>query len=399
MSQSNKESPNILALQAYQEDPKLSLRRATFIYDIHFETLYGRSIGPPARCDWVPKQRKLSDLDEQIIIQYILDLDSRGFPSRHRDVDEMVNQLLADRDASPVGKRWAINFIKRQPELKTCFQKRYDYQTVIRNWFRLVQNTVAKNLPTDWVIATTQNGWTDNKTGLEWLKHFNQCTTSRSTGPYRLLILDGHESHLSADFEIYCEENKIITLYMPPHSSHLLQHLDVGCFGPLKKAYGREIEHLIRRSITHISKIEFFPAVYAAFQATMTEKNIKGGFKGARLVPFDLKSVISKLDVQLRTPTPAEEEAHEAQSWTSSTPRTVLEAGSQSEYLQRRIRRYQSSSPELILEALRLLEKGTKAVMHKVALLVAANRELRQANEILSRRRRAKGPAYRIGEI
>ncbi|KAM5529231.1 transposase [Fusarium oxysporum f. sp. phaseoli] len=157
-----------------------------------------------------------------------------------------------------------------------------------------------------------------------------------------------------------------------------------------RSAYGREIEHLIRRSITHISKTEFFPAFYAAFQLTMTEANIKGGFRGAGLVPFDPEVVISKLDAQLRTPTPIEEVAQQAQSWTSRTPRTALEAGSQSEYLQRRIRRHHSSSPESILEALRSLEKGTKAVMHKVALLAAENRDLRQANEILSRRRRAK---------
>ncbi|KAJ0133261.1 hypothetical protein HZ326_23671 [Fusarium oxysporum f. sp. albedinis] len=31
----------------------------------------------------------------------------------------MANRLLADRDASPVDKRWAINFVKRQPDLKT----------------------------------------------------------------------------------------------------------------------------------------------------------------------------------------------------------------------------------------------------------------------------------------
>ena len=104
-----------------------------------------------ARSDCVPNNRKLSDLEEQIIVQYILDLDSRGFPSRHRDVEEMANRLLADRDASPVGKRWAINFIKRQPQLKTCFQRRYNYQRAkcedpiaIRNWFRLVWNTIAK---------------------------------------------------------------------------------------------------------------------------------------------------------------------------------------------------------------------------------------------------------------
>ncbi|KAJ0130878.1 Uncharacterized protein HZ326_26033, partial [Fusarium oxysporum f. sp. albedinis] len=107
--------------------------------------------------------------------------------------------------------------------------------------------------------------------GLEWLKHFDRSTTNRSTGPYRLLILDGHESHHSTDFERYYEEKKIITLCMPAHSSHLLQPLDVGCFGPLKKAYGQEIEHLIRCSITHISKTEFFSAFYAAFKATFAE--------------------------------------------------------------------------------------------------------------------------------
>ncbi|KAF4417492.1 hypothetical protein FACUT_12155 [Fusarium acutatum] len=421
MSRSNKESQIVLALQAYQADPKLSLRRAAFIYNVYFQTLHHRSQGRQARSDCIPNSRKLSDLEEQIIVQYILNLDSRGFPSRLRDVEEMANRLLADRDASPVGKRWAHNFIKRQPELKMRFQRRYDYQrakcedpVAIRNWFRLIQNTIAKygirsddiwnfdetgfmmgvissamvitsserrgrpksvqpgnrewvtaiqainaegqaidpfivvagqyhlanwyresNLPATWAIATTKNGWTDNETGLEWLKHFNRCTTNRSTGPYRLLILDGHESHQSADFQIYCEENNIITLCMPPHSSHLLQPLDVGCFGLLKKAYGREIEQLIRRSITHISKTEFFPAFYAAFQLTMTESNIKGGFRGAGLAPFDPEAVISKLDVQLQTPTPAEEEAQQAQSWTSRTPRTVLEAGSQSEYLQR----------------------------------------------------------------
>ncbi|KAJ0130415.1 ATP-dependent DNA helicase pif1 [Fusarium oxysporum f. sp. albedinis] len=151
MSDSYQEARIILALQAYQADPKLSLRRAAFIYDVHFQTLHHRSLGRQARSDWVPKQRKLSDLEEQIIVQYILDLDSRGFPSRHRDVEEMANRLLADRNASPVGKRWAINFIKRQPELKTRFQRRYDYlrakcedPIAIRNWFRLVENTIAK---------------------------------------------------------------------------------------------------------------------------------------------------------------------------------------------------------------------------------------------------------------
>jgi hypothetical protein len=40
----------------------------------------------------------------------------------------------------------------------------------------------------------------------------------------------------------------------------------------------------------------------------MTEKNIKAAFREAGLVPLDPESVISKLDVRLRTPTPVVEE-------------------------------------------------------------------------------------------
>jgi hypothetical protein len=236
----------------------------------------------------------------------------------------MANRLLADRGAQPVGKLWANNFINRQPELKMRFLQKHDYKralysdpTIIRNWFRLVENTIAKygirlddiwnfdetgfimgmistrkvatraqrrgkpksiqpgsrewvtvieginaagwaippfiivtgkhhlrnwyegsSLPSDWAIATTQNGWTNNETGLKWLKHFDEYTINRSVGRYRLLILDGYESHHSADFEVYCKEKEIITLCIPALAYHLLQSLDVGCFGPLKMAYG-----------------------------------------------------------------------------------------------------------------------------------------------------------------
>jgi len=91
-----------------------------------------------------------------------------------------------------------------------------------------------------------------------------------------------------------------------------------GALGPLKKAYGREIEHLIRRSILYISKTQFFPAFYDAFQAAITKENIKGGFRGAGLVPFDPEYVVSKLDVQLRTPTPAEEVTNPSSPWVST---------------------------------------------------------------------------------
>jgi hypothetical protein len=177
---------------------------------------------------------------------------------------------------------------------------------------------------------------------------------------------------------------------MPPHSSHLLQPLDVGCFGPLKKAYGRQIDQLIRRYINHITKTEFFSAFCTAYQAAITESNIRGGFRGAGLAPFNPEHVISKLDIQLRTPTPPEEVTEPSTPWTLKTPKTILETQSHSKYLQERIRNHKSSSPESIIEAVKYFEKGQSILLHKIALLEAKNQELQQANDMLSRRRRAK---------
>ena len=119
-----------------------------------------------------------------------------------------------------------------------------------------------------------------------------------------MLVLNNHESYINAEFTEYCKENNIIPLCLLPHSSHLIQLLDVGVFSGLKKLYSAQISLFIRAHITHITKDDFIPAFRVAFEEVFTEKNIKGGFRGAGLVPLDPETIISKLDVKLRTPTP-----------------------------------------------------------------------------------------------
>jgi hypothetical protein len=136
------------------------------------------------------------------------------------------------------------------------------------------------------------------------LKHFNTHTKARSVGAHRLLIIDGYKSYNSHEFHKYCKEEKIIVLYMPPHSSHLLQLLDVGCFSPLKRAYSNEISSLAQYGTKKIKKEAFLPAFKAAFKKAMTKENIYAGFRGAGLVLHNPEAVILRLDVVLCTPTP-----------------------------------------------------------------------------------------------
>jgi len=66
-------------------------------------------------------------------------------------MEDMTNRLFAIRDTPRFGTRWASNFIKRRPKLRTHFQRKYDYQRAkcedpeaIRGWFELMQNTIMK---------------------------------------------------------------------------------------------------------------------------------------------------------------------------------------------------------------------------------------------------------------
>ena len=77
--------------------------------------------------------------------------------------------------------------------------------------------------PREWLIAVFENGWMANELGVKWLERFDKHTKERSIGGYRLLILDGHRSHSSIQFQEHCTELNTVALYMSTHSFHLLQ--------------------------------------------------------------------------------------------------------------------------------------------------------------------------------
>src|SRR5690349_14226628 len=125
----------------------------------------------------------------------------------------------------------------------------------------------------------------------------------------------------------------------------------------------------MRIHINHVSKLEFLYAFREAFFASMTEKNIQGGFAGASLVPYDPERVLCKLDVKLRTPTPRNSRAGAPQAWVFQTPHNPREANSQSTLIKTRIANHQNSSPTSMLAAIDQLAKGTIAVIYQVTLL------------------------------
>jgi len=98
----------------------------------------------------------------------------------------------------------------------------------------LIEKHFDNAIDNDVLFAMSESGYSNAYLGLEWLKHFDRQTAGRREGKYRMLVFDGHGSHLTDEFTYYCWEHDIIPFRLLSHSTHLLQPLDIGVFQPFK---------------------------------------------------------------------------------------------------------------------------------------------------------------------
>ena len=95
----------------------------------------------------------------------------------------------------------------------------------------------------DWGFITSQKGWTSNFISELWLKrHFLPLTTPPDINQRRLLIVDGHDSHMTPSFVANCITNCVDLMVLPSHTSHVTQPLDVGPFSTLKAELVRSVD-------------------------------------------------------------------------------------------------------------------------------------------------------------
>jgi hypothetical protein len=120
----------ILAIEALQTCKSLNRRSASILYKVPYSTLTDRMAGRPSRRETKDNSLKLTELEEEVIIRNILDMDARGFAPRPASVEDMANYILESRGGKRVGMRWAYRFIQRRPELKTRFNRVYNFQRV-----------------------------------------------------------------------------------------------------------------------------------------------------------------------------------------------------------------------------------------------------------------------------
>ena len=104
MGSPSKEARLLLALEAIQNDKKLSIRAAAKLYNVPEATLRHRRASRTARRDTPPNSKKLTQSEEEAVVRYILELDLQSFLPRLNGIEDIANQLLYVYNAPPVGK-------------------------------------------------------------------------------------------------------------------------------------------------------------------------------------------------------------------------------------------------------------------------------------------------------
>jgi hypothetical protein len=252
---------------------------------------------------------RLKDVTKEKLMVWFHDV-RKVFTEHNIDKKDVYNM---DESGFSIGKINATHVI-----INKRLRTKYQAQPGRQEWVSVVECICAdgtsipplviywgENLSTTWVPADiheswrfscNSRGWTSNIHVVEWLRRcFEPSTRDKADGQKRILICDGHGSHVTADFIRHCRENNIELLILPPHSSHITQPHDVAVFGPLKKAMAAELQKIIHTEIHRVQKAEWMGAYVRARSKAFSTSNILSAFSGTGLFPFYPQKVIRRI--------------------------------------------------------------------------------------------------------
>ncbi|KAJ8132039.1 hypothetical protein O1611_g1588 [Lasiodiplodia mahajangana] len=334
--------------------------------------------GRTARGDTRANNHNLEAVEEDVLLQYVLDLDDRGYPPNYASIKDMADYLREARDAFERFHRVKAQYGSHDDDVWNFDETSFMIGIIS-------STTVVTRADRRGKRKAVQPG------NREWATVI--CAINNTRGLYipPYIILQGVNHlepwpRLDKAFQsayLVVENWRISSVSVRPTRESR--------FGRIRG--GGKISEFVK------SHVKFLIAFRASFLEVFTESNIPGGFRGSGLMPFDPQTVISKLHVQLRSLTPIPEALELPQPWVARTPKTSREAIAQSTLIRKRVSEHQGSSPTKIHAAVDQLAKSNQMLAHEVTLLNGEVRTLRKANEAVFKRRRCKKGDDRMRKI
>ena len=133
-----------------------------------------------------------------------------------------------------------------------------------------------------------------------WLSHFIESVQRQYGGISQerrhLLILDGHNLHVTLDVIREARAAGLDILMLPAHTSHAMQPLDVSIFKPFRVHFRAYQDYWTSRNMSQpANKTTLAQWVSLGLRKALTSSNIVSGFRGTGIWPINPAAMNSKL--------------------------------------------------------------------------------------------------------
>jgi len=149
---------------------------------------------------------------------------------------------------------------------------------------KIWENWMSKDAYPGTAYAVSDSGWMTEKVFLNWFQHQFIERVKTIEGP-KLLIYDGHTSHVSLSLIECAVKNDISLLKLPPHTTHFLQPLDVSAFKPLKTKWDKVLVDWQRHNYGRTLGKADFSKILGETWPALSDHNIKAGFMKTGIFP------------------------------------------------------------------------------------------------------------------
>ncbi|RFU27513.1 hypothetical protein B7463_g8836, partial [Scytalidium lignicola] len=295
-------------------------------------------------------RQRLNSTQEKVLIGHINRMTDRGMPPTSQIVKNLAEEIIQ----GPVGKNWVANFLSdgidrhhiiaeniynidekgflisvMATSKRILTRKAYEtgkahntqdgnkefisilaciLATRIALPPGLIYTGESHDLRDNWVqdlkpgdqvyMGASANGWSSNAFGFQWLKRiFEPHTRDLAKGRKRLLIVDGHSSHVNMRFLDFADQHRIIIMILPPYTTYRLQPLDVNMFQPLATEYTNQQNKILHEGfgMVSITKRLFLRMFTVVWLKTFTPEHIRHGFEKTGIYPLNSAKTIAIL--------------------------------------------------------------------------------------------------------
>jgi hypothetical protein len=158
----------------------------------------------------------------------------------------------------------------------------------MESWFR-------DRLHHEELVLLSESGFTNDTLAIRFLHHFIQHANAGPDKPKKLLLMDNHGSHITAEFVSLATANNIVPFTFPAHLTHCMQPLDVGVFLAYKHWHSKAIQYALEKlefEYTIASFLRDLPGIRAK---TLKKDTIKHAFHAAGIWPPNTRKVLQNM--------------------------------------------------------------------------------------------------------